>query len=130
MARLRRYRHALAAAGHAPAVLAHCMEWCTETFQGMFVGETDELAKADMLATMAGHERFRLRQLPFLQEAERIGKVAQANLRVRPPATDESYYKRWCVWGSPDTVSARLQQLADVGLGNVLMSFNNGLYYS
>ncbi len=30
--------------------------------------------------------------------------------------------------GSPDTISKKLQTLADVGLGNVLMSFNNGLY--
>ena len=125
--RLRRYRQELARANHPPEVLRHCMEWTTETFQGMFVGETDAQAKADMLATMEGHERFRLRQLPFLKEAERIGGVSQANLRIRPPATDPSYYTRWCVWGSPDTVAARLQRLADVGLGNVLMSFNNGL---
>src|SRR4029077_10858994 len=120
--------HELVAAGHAPAVLKHCMEWTTETFQGLFVAETDEQAFKDMYATMEGHERFRLRQLPFMQEAERIGGVSQANLRVRPPATDPSYYKRWCLWGSPDTIAKKLQSLADVGLGNVLMSFNNGLY--
>ena len=37
-------------------------------------------------------------------------------------------YKRWCLWGSPDTIAKRMQGLAEVGLGNVLMSFNNGLY--
>ena len=128
IASLKRYRHELVAAGHPPEVLKYCMEWTSETFQGMFVGETDEQAFKDMLAAMEGHERFRLRQLPFMQEAERIGGVSQANLRIRPPATDPSYYKRWCVWGSPDTVAKKLQDLADVGLGNVLMSFNNGLY--
>ena len=81
-----------------------------------------------MYATMEGHERFRLRQLPFMQEAERVGGVSQANLRVRPPATDASYYTRWCLWGSPDTIAKKMQTLADVGLGNVLLSFNNGLY--
>jgi alkanesulfonate monooxygenase SsuD/methylene tetrahydromethanopterin reductase-like flavin-dependent oxidoreductase (luciferase family) len=128
IASLRKYRHELAAAGHAPSVLKHCMEWTTETFQGLFVAETDEQAFKDMCATMEGHERFRLRQLPFMQEAERIGGVSQANLRVRPPATDPSYYTRWCLWGSPDTIAKKMQTLADVGLGNVLMSFNNGLY--
>jgi len=130
MGRLRRYRQELAAAGHPPEVLRHCMEWTTETYQGMFVADTDEQAFQDMLATMAGHERFRLRQLPFMQAAEKLGGVSQANLRVRPPATDPSYYKRWCVWGSPDTIAKRLQPLADVGLGNLLVSFNNGLYDS
>jgi alkanesulfonate monooxygenase SsuD/methylene tetrahydromethanopterin reductase-like flavin-dependent oxidoreductase (luciferase family) len=77
---------------------------------------------------MEGHERFRLRQLPFMQEAERVGGVSQANLRIRPPATDPSYYTRWCLWGSPDTIAKKMQTLADVGLGNVLLSFNNGLY--
>ena len=104
------------------------MEWTTETFQGLFVAETDEQAFKDMYATMEGHERFRLRQLPFMQEAERVGGVSQDNLRIRPPATDPSYYTRWCLWGSPDTIAKKLQTLADVGLGNVLMSFNNGLY--
>jgi len=118
----------LVAAGHSPEVLQHCMEWTTETFQGIFVAETDEQAFKDMYATMEGHERFRLRQLPFMQKAEEISNVSQANLRIRPPATDPSYYRRWCLWGSPDTIAKRMQSLADVGIGNVLMSFNNGLY--
>jgi len=29
---------------------------------------------------------------------------------------------------SPDTIAQKMQTLADVGLGNVLLSFNNGLY--
>jgi alkanesulfonate monooxygenase SsuD/methylene tetrahydromethanopterin reductase-like flavin-dependent oxidoreductase (luciferase family) len=128
IARLRRYRRELAAAGHPPETLRHCMEWTTETYQGMFVADTDEQAFKDMLATMEGHEKFRLRQLPFMQAAERMGGVSQANLRIRPPATAPSYYTRWCVWGSPDTVSKRLERLAAVGLGNLLVSFNNGLY--
>jgi len=63
-----------------------------------------------------------------MQEAERLGGVSQANLRIRPPATDPSYYTRWCLWGSPDTIAKKMQTLADVGLGNVLLSFNNGLF--
>ena len=48
IASLRKYRHELVAAGHAPAVLKHCMEWTTETFQGLFVAETDEQAFKDI----------------------------------------------------------------------------------
>ncbi len=77
------------------------MEWTTETFQGIFVAETDEQAFKDMYATMEGHERFRLRQLPFMQEAERVGGVSQANLRIRPPATDPELLHALVPLGQP-----------------------------
>jgi alkanesulfonate monooxygenase SsuD/methylene tetrahydromethanopterin reductase-like flavin-dependent oxidoreductase (luciferase family) len=125
---LQKYRQLLAEANHPHEVQAHCMGWTTVTFQGIFVAETDERAFADMLTVMTGHERFNQRQLPFIREAERLGNVSEHAVRVRPPANDERYYSRWCIWGSPDTIAARLQRYADVGIGNLLLSFNNGLY--
>ena len=125
---LRAYRQELAEAGHSPEVLAHCMEWTTVTFQGMFVAETEEKAFESMLKTMTGHERHIQRQTPFIRKAEEIGNVSQEQVRVRPPANSEPYYSRFCLWGSPETVAAKLQGYADVGIGNVLMSFNNGLH--
>jgi hypothetical protein len=77
---------------------------------------------------MASHERFNQRQLPYIRAAEAISNVSQHAVRIRPPATDERYYGRWCVWGSPDTVTRKLQKFVDVGLGNFLMSFNNGIW--
>jgi alkanesulfonate monooxygenase SsuD/methylene tetrahydromethanopterin reductase-like flavin-dependent oxidoreductase (luciferase family) len=125
---LQRYREALVAANHPADVVAHCMDWSTIAFQGMFVADTDEQAKEEMLQAMGTQERCAQRQLPFIRAAEAHGQVSQALIRIRPKLTDESYYGRWCIWGNPDTVAARIQQFADVGLGNVLVSFNNGLY--
>ena len=125
---LKQYRELLAAANHPPDVVTHCMDWTTITFQGIFVADTDEQAFEDMLTVMTGHERFNQRQLPFIRMAEKLANVSQHAVRIRPPANDERYYSRWCIWGSPDTIAARLQRYADVGIGNLLLSFNNGLY--
>jgi alkanesulfonate monooxygenase SsuD/methylene tetrahydromethanopterin reductase-like flavin-dependent oxidoreductase (luciferase family) len=77
---------------------------------------------------MTGHEKHLQRQLPFVRAAEALGNVSQEKVRVRPPANTEAYYSRFCLWGSPDTIRAKLQGYADAGIGNVLMSFNNGLH--
>ena len=125
---LRAYRQALSEAGHAPDVVAHCMDWTTVTFQGLFVAETDEKAFDAMLQTMTGHEKHIQRQTPFIRMAEALGNVSREQVRVRPPANSEAYYSRFCLWGSPETITAKLQAYADIGIGNVLMSFNNGLH--
>jgi alkanesulfonate monooxygenase SsuD/methylene tetrahydromethanopterin reductase-like flavin-dependent oxidoreductase (luciferase family) len=125
---LRAYREALAAAGHDAKVLTHCMDWTTVTFQGMFVAETDEEALQDLIETMTGHEEHIQRQTPFIRAAEALGNVSQEKVRLRPPANTEAYYSRFCLWGSPDTIAAKMQAYADAGIGNVLMSFNNGLH--
>lgn len=122
------YRHALAAAKHAPDVVARCMEWTSDAFQGIFIADTDEQAKIDMLTVMDGHERFNQRQWPYIRSAEQLIGVAPDLVRKRPPANDPAYYNKYCLWGSPDTIAARLQSYADIGLGNLILGFNNGLY--
>jgi alkanesulfonate monooxygenase SsuD/methylene tetrahydromethanopterin reductase-like flavin-dependent oxidoreductase (luciferase family) len=123
---LRRYREELAAAGHPPEVVARCMDWTTDTFQGIFIADTDEEAFADMMTVMTGHERFNKRQWPYIRAAEKLANVSA--VRVRPPANDPAYYRKFCLWGNPDTVAARLRQYDDIGLGNMLLCFNNGLF--
>ena len=54
--------------------------------------------------------------------------MSEQAIRNRSPANSEAYYTKFCLWGSPDTIAAKIQQYADVGIGNVLLSFNNGLY--
>lgn len=125
---LRKYREALVAANHPPEVVAHCMQWTSDVYQGIFVADTDEEAKADMITVMTGHERFNERQWPFIRAAEKIANLPEKAVRMRPPANDERYYNRFCLWGSPDTISRRLQLYVDAGIGNLLISFNNGLY--
>jgi len=125
---LHAYRQALHDASHTAETMAHCMDWTTVTLQGMFVAETDEQAYKDLIETMTGHEEHLQRQLPFVRAAEALGNVSQEKVRVRPPANTEAYYSRFCLWGSPDTIRAKLQGYADAGIGNVLMSFNNGLH--
>ena len=122
------YRKALAAANHPQEVIDHCMAWTTVTHQGLFIADTDEQAFDDMLLAMDGHERFLQRQWPFVRQAEAISNVSEQAIRNRPPANSEAYYTKFCLWGSPDTIAARIQQYADAGIGNVLLSFNNGLY--
>lgn len=125
---LRKYRETLAGAGHPQEVVEYCMEWTSDVFQGIFIADTDEEAKADMLRTMDGHEKFNQRQWPYIRAAEEMLGLAGGAVRQRPPANDERYYNWACLWGSPDTVSRRIQAYADVGLGNLLLGFNNGLF--
>ena len=63
---LRAYRAALAASDHPSDVVAHCIDWTTVTFQGMFVADTDEEAYNDLIETMTGHEQHIQRQTPFI----------------------------------------------------------------
>jgi len=77
---------------------------------------------------MTGHEEHIQRQTPFIRAAEALSNVSQDKVRIRPPANTEAYYSRFCLWGSPETIVAKMQAYADAGIGNVLMSFNNGLH--
>jgi alkanesulfonate monooxygenase SsuD/methylene tetrahydromethanopterin reductase-like flavin-dependent oxidoreductase (luciferase family) len=50
-------------------------------------------------------------------------------VNLQPPtnALTDDFINTWCLYGSPDTVAAQVQQYADAGAGNILCSFTNGL---
>src|SRR4029077_1472426 len=74
---IRTYREALAAAGHAPDVLRHCMQWSTVAFLSCVVAETDaeaqrqlEIAFDEMIDRRKWTERHRLRAHAFTTAAD------------------------------------------------------------
>jgi alkanesulfonate monooxygenase SsuD/methylene tetrahydromethanopterin reductase-like flavin-dependent oxidoreductase (luciferase family) len=124
--RLRLYREELAAAGHPAQVLEHCMAWTTHTFVHTVVADTDAKARELMVAKLAHEGRRRERTAPFLKKAMDIAGVT-APLRQTfgdlgdPDRPDYLY-------GSPDTVAARIQEYADLGIGNILLNFDGNMY--
>jgi len=120
------YRQRLAAANHGPETLAHAMGWTTHTVQGIWVAETDAQAFADMIVALEAYQRFADRRYRFNRVAEEIGKPERRF--VRPPAPTPEFYETYCLWGSPDTIAAHFQKFADIGVGNLLLCFNNTLY--
>ena len=124
--RLRLYRQGLAEAGHAPEVLARCLDWSSSHSILTVVADTDEEAMAKASVCLEGHKRNLVRQHAWTAQALLAhGLEPPTALRFNP--TSRSYIDQACLIGSPDTVSAKLQRLADVGVGLANMSFNLGM---
>jgi alkanesulfonate monooxygenase SsuD/methylene tetrahydromethanopterin reductase-like flavin-dependent oxidoreductase (luciferase family) len=124
--RVRQYRDELAAAAHPPEVLAHCMNWSCNHLILVAVAETDEQARKEALVALEGHQRNHEHQLPFMARAfEAAGVEAPARHRF-PRPTSREFMDSACLIGSPDTVAAKLEPLAALGMGMVNMSFNLG----
>jgi alkanesulfonate monooxygenase SsuD/methylene tetrahydromethanopterin reductase-like flavin-dependent oxidoreductase (luciferase family) len=120
--RLRLYREHLSAAGHTPEVLAHCMGWTTHTFVSAVVADTDEQAYDAMKANIALEGQRRARSAGFQQTAREL-------MHVPPPArvdfgdlTDPE--RPEYLYGSPDTVAAKLAPYVELGFGNILLCFD------
>jgi alkanesulfonate monooxygenase SsuD/methylene tetrahydromethanopterin reductase-like flavin-dependent oxidoreductase (luciferase family) len=122
---LGKYRDALGLAGHPRDILDECLSWTTHSYQCVHVAETDEQARRELEVIVRGYQDAIDREHPYNKRAEQISGV---DLRDPPDATSESWIKAWCLYGSPETVADELQRYADVGVGNVLLSFTNGPY--
>ena len=124
--RLRSYREALAAAGHSPEVLAECMGWTTLSLQCVQISETDEQAHADLMVTLEGMQRTHERRAAYYRQASEIAGV-DPTLK-RPSYTSQEYIDAWCVYGTPDRVAEQLRPYVEMGIGNLMLSFNNTHY--
>lgn len=118
------YRRALDEANHPQEVKDNCLRWCSYDWIGVTVADTDEealarekIAKAETLAI----------RTDFAKRHGRIdGPVVKA-----PPAAGQSgpdtYAKggdmRATIAGSPDTVAAKVKQLADQGINHLHLRF-------
>lgn len=130
-ARLRAHREGLAAAGHSADVLRHCATWSTVTYFSCVVAETDAEAQAQLeiaLGELAERQKWTDRQRarayaftdepdPAATEPPKLGDIPLSQ------AISQTSY----LWGSPETVAAKLQPLAELGVGNVMVNFREGL---
>lgn len=118
-----RYREALEASGHSQEKIDHALEWTTATWQFIQVAETDEQAEAELDEQLTHYQEAIDRETVANKEAERISGV---ETRPTPHALSPEFKNLWALWGSPDTVAARLQEYADLGVGNILGGFMGG----
>lgn len=118
-----RYRTALEAAGHEPAVVARALEWTTATWQYIHVAPTDEQANEELDLLLGQYQESIDQESLGNKAAERILGI---DLPKQQSALSDEYRRVWCIAGSPDTVAARLQPYADLGVGNILGGFMGG----
>ncbi|WP_431927964.1 LLM class flavin-dependent oxidoreductase [Amycolatopsis tucumanensis] len=117
------YREALEAAGHDEARVARALEWTTHTYQHVHLAETDEQAEEELQLLMEQYQEAIEREHVANAAAERITGVA---LPPPPDARKPGYQRTWCLWGSPETVTAHLREIQGIGIGNVLGGFLGG----
>ncbi len=113
------YRHALAAAGHSPAVVEECLFWSTVDWLSVLVADSDEAA--ELAAAEAKAERLGERER-FFQKYQRgiLGPVADV---LTSDAFRNGADMKYTIAGSPDTVAAHLRQLVDLGINHLMVRF-------
>lgn len=117
------YRRALDEANHPQAIKDNCLRWCSYDWIGVTVAATDaealereKIAKAE---TMAIRTSF----------AARHGRIDGPVVKTPQPTPGQAdtYAKggdmRATIAGSPDTVAAKVKQLADMGIGHLHLRF-------
>jgi len=117
------YRDALLDAGHPPDVVQEALSWTTHTYQCVHLAETDEQARAELEVILQGYQGAIDREMVYNKRAEEISDV---KIHTTPNALSEDWIGTWCLYGSPETVRAHLEEYRDLGIGNVLMGFTTG----
>ncbi|SFT07927.1 LLM class flavin-dependent oxidoreductase [Saccharopolyspora flava] len=117
------YREALEAAGHSEERVARALEWTTHTYQHVHVADSDAQAEDEFQRLMEQYQGAIEREHVANKAAEAITGV---ELRPHPDARKPGYQGTWCLWGSPATVTEKLREVADLGIGNVLGGFLGG----
>jgi alkanesulfonate monooxygenase SsuD/methylene tetrahydromethanopterin reductase-like flavin-dependent oxidoreductase (luciferase family) len=117
----RLYRRTLAAANHPQDVVEDCLRWCTCDWLAVVVAETDEEALRRAALARTEHLAMRSRYM------ERFGAVVGPSVIRRRDNSPASFATGGdmddLIAGSPDTVAARVQGLADIGVNHVLVRF-------
>ncbi len=116
------YRTTLEAANHPQHVVDTCLQWCTSDWVGVTVAETDE--KAQELEKLCRAETMKIRTGYIERHGATDGAV------IRPTAgrsTAADYAKggdfKATIAGSPDTIAAKIQKFADVGINHLHLRF-------
>ncbi len=120
---LNAYRDALSQSNHPQSVIDECLSWTTHTYQCVHLAETDAQARRELEFIVDQYQQAIDRERPYNKRAEQISGV---DLPSAPDARSEQWIKPWCLYGSPETVTAELRRYAQTGVGNVLLSFTNG----
>jgi len=121
-AQARLYRKTLAAAGHAPDVVAECLRWSTVDWLAVVVADTD--AEAQRRAAEARAEHLAMRTAYM----ERYGGILGPAVNRRGGHSTAAAYAAGgdmddLIAGSPDTVARKVQELIDLGVNHLLVRF-------
>jgi alkanesulfonate monooxygenase SsuD/methylene tetrahydromethanopterin reductase-like flavin-dependent oxidoreductase (luciferase family) len=119
---VRLYRKVLAEANHPPEVIEECMRWCTCDWLAVVVANTDAEA-------MARAEEAKAEQLAFRRYyVEHYGSLDGPVVKRKPGESVAAAYAAGgdsfaLIAGHPDTVAAKVQVLADLGINHLLARF-------
>jgi alkanesulfonate monooxygenase SsuD/methylene tetrahydromethanopterin reductase-like flavin-dependent oxidoreductase (luciferase family) len=116
------YRDALAEANHPRHVADNCLRWCSCDWLGVTLAKTDQEAEANEKLAQAEMMEIRTRYV------ERNGQLDGPVIKPKPgKSTAESYSKGGdllgTIAGSPATIAARVQELADAGINHLHLRF-------
>lgn len=116
------YRRDVQAAGHPPEVVEECLRWSTVDWLSVLVADTD--AEAQELFEHARAERMEIREA-FMERAGAIFGPAMVSGALGPGAADFAAGRDMAeaIVGSPDTVAAEVQKIADLGINHLLLRF-------
>ena len=79
-------------------------------YQCVHVADTDAQARRELEFIVDQYQQAIDRERPYNKRAEQISGV---DLPSAPDARSENWIKAWCLYGSPETVTAELQRYAD-----------------
>lgn len=118
------YRDMLMSAGHPADRVADALSWTTHTYQCVHVAETDAQARAELEDILTDYQAAVDREAAFNAKAE----ATDANKKTdrTPNALTEDWIGTWCLYGSPETVTAHLKPYKELGIGNVLCGMLTG----
>jgi alkanesulfonate monooxygenase SsuD/methylene tetrahydromethanopterin reductase-like flavin-dependent oxidoreductase (luciferase family) len=118
---MRIYRRALDEAKHPPDVVEKCLRWCSFDWLSTVVAPTDAEAKEREAIAKAEQMAIRRRYIA------RYGTLEGPVMKTAPGAPAGSYAAGGdmtdVVAGSPETVAAKVQQLADIGINHLHVRF-------
>lgn len=121
---LRLYRRILAQSNHPQEVVEECLRWCTVDWLSVVVADTDEEALVN--AKKARTEHLAIRQHFVAQHGPIEGPVMHRKTGIDNAAAFAAggdMDLSDIIMGNPDTVAAKVQALADLGINHLLVRF-------
>jgi alkanesulfonate monooxygenase SsuD/methylene tetrahydromethanopterin reductase-like flavin-dependent oxidoreductase (luciferase family) len=121
---VRLYRRVLAESNHSQEVIEECLRWCTVDWLSVVVADTDEEAWTNAKRARAEHLAIRQRFVaehgplegPVMHRKEGVDNATAYAAGGDMDLSD-------IIAGTPDTVAAKLQELADLGINHLLARF-------
>ena len=116
------YRRTLAETDHPPEVIEECLRWCTCDWLSVVVADTDEEAEANARKARAEHLSVRQRYI------DKYGPIEGPVVHRKTGESNAAAYAKGgdmgaIVAGNPDTIAAKVQVLADLGINHLLARF-------